>query len=285
MAPENDLDKRSIEEQTLINLTDKGTEPIFFFPPAFFDFLSMMPVAEALNRTVVGVQLTEKVRSLGTFKQISNFYAETILAAYPNLKRYDFGYSFGCTVAFELAKVLQEMIGKSRVDRIVFIDASPYGLKRLGQKTMKMVLAGIPSWEIFISIMQFMGVRIDEKTKRLLEESEDDEFMYQEVVTQTLIDAGMNGLTDSLIDNAAGMIDRTYYLGSMEDLGTFDGDALFIQVINKAVVSSGTSSLVNEGLPKIIKGALKTVMFNATHFDVLKVYAREVAAEIEKIMP
>uniref|UniRef100_T1JX10 Ketosynthase family 3 (KS3) domain-containing protein n=1 Tax=Tetranychus urticae TaxID=32264 RepID=T1JX10_TETUR len=286
MAPENDLDKRSIEEQTLINLTDKGTEPIFFFPPAFFDFLSMMPVAEALNRTVVGVQLTEKVRSLGTFKQISNFYAETILAAYPNLKRYDFvGYSFGCTVAFELAKVLQEMIGKSRVDRIVFIDASPYGLKRLGQKTMKMVLAGIPSWEIFISIMQFMGVRIDEKTKRLLEESEDDEFMYQEVVTQTLIDAGMNGPTDSLIDNAAGMIDRTYYLGSMEDLGTFDGDALFIQVINKAVVSSGTSSLVNEGLPKIIKGALKKVMFNATHFDVLKVYAREVAAEIEKIMP
>lgn len=61
----------------------------------------------------------------------------------------------------------------------------------------------------------------------------------------------MNGPTDSLIDNAAGMIDRTYYLGSMEDLGTFDGDALFIQVINKAVVSSGTSSLVNEGLPKV----------------------------------
>lgn len=245
-----DSQLKQYSEDVLITLSDKNKAPIFFFPPALFDFLSMLPLAEAMNRTVIGVDLSVQVRELGTLEKIAEHYADKIEEKFPDLKRYDFvGYSYGCLIGFEVAKVLQKRLPLDRCDRIAFIDASPYGLKKLGQHTLQGVLSGLPVSEIFCATMGHMGVKIEDSMKQSLREAEDDEEVYSELVNKVMSDAGMNAPADAFAKSSMSMIDRGYYLSEMKDLGVFKGDALFIQVINK--VHHGQQTLVNEGLEEV----------------------------------
>ncbi|XP_015784226.1 fatty acid synthase-like [Tetranychus urticae] len=280
----NDGKENKFTEEIIINLTEKGTSPVFFFPPALFDFLSMKALAEALKRTVIGVDLTDEVRRIGNLPKIAEFYSAKILEKYPDEAKYYFvGYSYGCLIAFEVAKVLQRIVGKQRLDCLCFIDATPYGLKRLGQITTKAALLGLPGSEVFCIAMDHLGVHTDESTRQRLLEAEDDDERYLELVSEIMASAGMNGPAEGLLHNPVANIDRGYYLTHMDDLGKFEGDALFIRVLSKT--NHGKPSTVCEGLSKIITGQIKEVLYNASHFDVLKVYAKEIARDIEEMMP
>lgn len=258
--PSNNNYLKEYSEDVLITLSEKHISPIFFFPPALFDFLSMLPLAESMTRTVIGVDLSEQVRELGTLAKIAIFYADKIMEKYPDLERYDFvGYSYGCLIGFEVAKVLQQRLPLERCDRIAFIDASPYGLKKLGQNTVQCVLSGLPVSEIFCNTMGHMGVAINASMQKKLKDAEDDEEKYSELVNQVMSAAGMNAPADAFAKSPISMIDRGYYLSEMKDLGIFNGNCLFIQVINKA--HHGQESLVNEGLEEVRKCFLCSYQF------------------------
>lgn len=241
---------KSYHEEILITLYDNSGPPIFFFPPALFDFLSMLPLAQAMSRKVIGLDLNDQVRELGSMGNIAEFYCDEILKNYPNEVKYDFvGYSYGCLLGFEVAKVMQERLGKDRCDRIVFIDASPYGLKKLGQFTLNSVMEGRSIGDIFCETMGHMGVKVNDSMRQKLLDAEDDDDRYSELVSEVMAGAGMNGPADAFSKNATNMVDRGYYMSGMDDMGIFHGNALFIQVVNKA--HHGKQSLVNAGLSEV----------------------------------
>lgn len=118
------------EETILKPLKRGGGRPLFFFPPAVFDFLSMMPLALGMEREVYGIDISPEIHSWNDWKKITNYVCDQILAAFPDEKTYDFlCYSIGAVYAFELARKIQKIKGDDRVTGIVFIDSTPVAIK------------------------------------------------------------------------------------------------------------------------------------------------------------
>lgn len=128
-----DLDDDNENEKDTIfkPLKRTGSRPIFFFPPAVFDFLSMMPIALGMDRQVFGVEISAEIHDWDDWHKITDYVCEQILSDFPNEKTYDFfSYSVGAAYAFELARKIKKIKGENRVTRIVFIDSTPVAIKQ-----------------------------------------------------------------------------------------------------------------------------------------------------------
>ncbi|XP_074602370.1 fatty acid synthase-like [Brevipalpus obovatus] len=121
--------KLSQTGKILVKLNDKVNDPVFFFPPGVGDFVSMQELAQTVDRAVIGVDIPPTLTSdTKDFGIITDSLCDQILEAYPDFQEYNFvGYSMGVTMCFDVARKMQQRCGENRVNRLIFIDNSPWG--------------------------------------------------------------------------------------------------------------------------------------------------------------
>ncbi|XP_022703888.1 fatty acid synthase-like [Varroa jacobsoni] len=124
-VPKIVLKKQLIATQPLLqmNSVKRTDEPIFLLHPIEGNVDNLMELASKLERQVIGIQRTADV-PITSIQQLAVSYMPKMIAKQPKNKPFHIvGYSFGATVGFEIACLLQKQGYK--INSLVLLDGAP----------------------------------------------------------------------------------------------------------------------------------------------------------------
>ncbi|XP_015789260.1 fatty acid synthase isoform X2 [Tetranychus urticae] len=231
-------------------LKTTGPRPVFFFPPAIFDFLGMLPLARGLERQVFGIDFTDDADIVKSWETLTDYYCARILEQWPSEPSYDFvSYSLGAAFAFEVGRKIQSIRGPNAVNRIVFIDSTPFGIQQA------------LSWSTKIA-EKVGNVHIDKETLlaflRRMDRKQGNSWRSR--VYKTTQQASSSDLMEDVL------FSKYQYISQMKIEPRLKADALFFKC--KHAISAFEGS-ITVSLDKSIDGNIKTIMLDSNHAEVI----------------
>ena len=114
----------SLTSEPFIYLNDKKEgNPVFFLPPLEGHFALCELIARELNRPVIGLNWTRPMNKFASIEEVGNEWSQLMLKI-QSTGIYDIvGYSFGSTVAFEIATQLQQK--NHHINNLILLDGTP----------------------------------------------------------------------------------------------------------------------------------------------------------------
>ena len=107
-----------------LNDIDAG-KAIFFFGPLEGSFRLLFPICKFVNRPCIGLNWTEDVDKIASFKDIVAYFVHMIRQNYPDTQHDLLGFDFGGLIALEAAAQLQNSFGDSACSKVTLIESSP----------------------------------------------------------------------------------------------------------------------------------------------------------------
>ncbi|XP_064478735.1 fatty acid synthase-like [Ornithodoros turicata] len=123
-VPKLTLIERLVPDSIIVEMNSKATRgsPVFVVHPIEGHVAALSEIANHLVTRAVGVQRTVDI-PINTIEELASTYLQKIVEVQPHGPYHVVGYSFGASVAFEIAVLLQER--KLEVGSLTLLDGAP----------------------------------------------------------------------------------------------------------------------------------------------------------------
>ncbi|XP_074604161.1 fatty acid synthase-like [Brevipalpus obovatus] len=252
------------KEKLFRPLKKDGSNPIFFFPPAVFDFLSMIPLALGMNRQVYGIEFTEELHQWKDWDKIINYLCDKLLTYFPDEVRYDFlSYSIGAPYAFDMARRIQAIKGDQKVSRIVFIDSSPMALQGIF-RMMSRVTTAFGNVKFNINELQGFIRRLDKQ--------------FGQDWRGNVLNVSRHMLKDDEVEDP---LRKFSYIADM----ALEPKLKVTAILFKAQKSAhALEERLTDGLDRVIDGEIRVIPSPGSHMDIMLTSRNLIIEEVNKFL-